>query len=407
MAQPLKKAPIKKKATIDALKEKMGFGVSVEKGKVQGASNADKPMDWIVMPKAFQDAVKIPGFPQGYVSTICGFSNTGKSTLVNHAIVAAQRQGLIPVIYDTENNFDFQYAIDMGMEATPVYGDVDTEVVNPENGEVSIVTEKKVIEYTGQFFYFNNSILVDHYGDIDYSTGKRGGKKRTKAVIEDMVYSMNEFLEYQSNGDLEQGILFIWDSVGSIGGLKSYNSKVGNNMFDAGTISAAFQDIMDNAIPSSRKISSPYTNSMILVNKVWLDGTTNPMAPPSLEMKGGRSIMYRSRLVVLLGGQLKASIKRLSAVSKGLTYNYGILTKIKVLKNQLPAPFNVTYEGELICTDVGIIGTSKEEQDDFRKNHVSDILKKLNEIAENNGKDIKADAEALNFVEEDEDISVE
>ena len=222
-----------------------------------------------------------------------------------------------------------------------------------------------------------------------------------------MVYSMNEFLEYQSNGDLEQGILFIWDSVGSIGGLKSYNSKVGNNMFDAGTISAAFQDIMDNAIPSSRKISSPYTNSMILVNKVWLDGTTNPMAPPSLEMKGGRSIMYRSRLVVLLGGQLKASIKRLSAVSKGLTYNYGILTKIKVLKNQLPAPFNVTYEGELICTDVGIIGTSKEEQDDFRKNHVSDILKKLNEIAENNGKDIKADAEALNFVEEDEDISVE
>lgn len=407
MAQPLKKAPIKKKATIDALKEKMGFGVSVEKGKVQGASNADKPMDWIVMPKAFQDAVKIPGFPQGYVSTICGFSNTGKSTLVNHAIVAAQRQGLIPVIYDTENNFDFQYAIDMGMEATPVYGDVDTEVVNPENGEVSIVTERKVIEYTGQFFYFNNSILVDHYGDIDYSTGKRGGKKRTKAVIEDMVYSMNEFLEYQSNGDLEQGILFIWDSVGSIGGLKSYNSKVGNNMFDAGTISAAFQDIMDNAIPSSRKISSPYTNSMILVNKVWLDGTTNPMAPPSLEMKGGRSIMYRSRLVVLLGGQLKASIKRLSAVSKGLTYNYGILTKIKVLKNQLPAPFNVTYEGELICTDVGIIGTSKEEQDDFRKNHVSDILKKLNEIAENNGKDIKADAEALNFVEEDEYISVE
>ena len=214
MAQPLKKAPIKKKATIDALKEKMGFGVSVEKGKVQGASNADKPMDWIVMPKAFQDAVKIPGFPQGYVSTICGFSNTGKSTLVNHAIVAAQRQGLIPVIYDTENNFDFQYAIDMGMEATPVYGDVDTEVVNPENGEVSIVTERKIIEYTGQFFYFNNSILVDHYGDIDYSTGKRGGKKRTKAVIEDMVYSMNEFLEYQSNGDLEQGILFIWDSVG-------------------------------------------------------------------------------------------------------------------------------------------------------------------------------------------------
>jgi hypothetical protein len=408
MAQPQKKAPIKKKATIADLKAKMGFGVTVEKGKVQGASNADKPMDWIVMPQAFQDAIKLPGFPQGYVSTICGHSNTGKSTLVNHAIVAAQRQGLIPVIYDTENNFDFKYAMDMGMEAEPVYGDVDTEVVNPETGEASIVTENKIVEYVGPFFYFNNSILIERYGDIDYSTGKRGQKKRTKAVIEDMVYSINEFLEYQANGDIEQGFLFIWDSVGSIGGLKSYNSKVGNNMFDAGTISAAFQDIMDSAIPSSRKISSPYTNSMILINKVWLDGTSNPIAPPSLEMKGGKSITYRSRLIVLLGGQLKASIKRLSAVSKGLTYNYGIQTKIKILKNQLPAPFNVTYEGEFICTDIGIIGTSKEEQEEFRKNHVNDILKKLAEIAENTGKKVEPiNPIDLSFVEEEEELVVE
>lgn len=407
MAQPQKKAPIKKKATINDLKAKMGFGVTVDKGNIQGASNADKPMDWIIMPKAFQDAIKLPGFPVGYVSTICGHSNTGKSTLVNHAIVAAQRQGIIPVIYDTENNFDFKYAIDMGMDATPVYGDVDVEVVDPETGELKIVTENRIIEYEGPFFYFNNAILSDRYGNIDYQTGKTTAKKRTSAVIEDMVYSINEFLEYQANGDIEQGFLFIWDSVGSIGGLKSYNSKVGNNMFDAGTISAAFQDIMDNKIPSSRKVSAKYSNSMILINKVWLDGTSNPIAPPSLEMKGGKSITYRSRLIILLGGQLKASIKRLSAVSKGLTYNYGIQTKIKVLKNQLPAPFNVTYEGDFICTDIGIIGTSKEEQEEYRKNHVGDILKKLNEIAENNGKTEILEPIDISFVEVEDEFLVE
>lgn len=407
MVQPAKKAPIKKKATIDSLKEKMNFGVKVNNGEIEGASNADKPMDWIIMPKAFQDAIKLPGFPMGYVSTICGHSNTGKSTLVNHAIVAAQRQGLIPVIYDTENNFDFQYAIDMGMEATPVYGEIDVEKVDPETGEVTIETENRIIEYDGPFFYFNNSILLDRYGDIDHQTGKRGGKKRLSAVIEDLVYSINEFLEYQANGDIEQGFVFIWDSVGSIGGMKSYLSKVGNNMFDANTISNAFMDVMDNKIPSSRKISSKYTNTMIMVNKVWLDGTTNPMAPPSLEMKGGKSITYRSRLILLLGGQLKASIKRLSAISKGLTYNYGIQTKIKVLKNQLPVPFNVTYEGEFICTDIGIIGTSKEEQEEYRKSHVSDILKKLNEIATNNGKDIVTTEEAINFVENEEELTIE
>lgn len=385
MAQPLKKKEIKKKPSIADLKAKMGFGVSVEKGEIKGASNADKPMDWLIMPKAYQEAVKLPGFPMGYVSTICGHSNTGKSTLINHAIVAAQRQGLIPVIYDTENNFDFNYAIDMGLDAHPVYGDVDSEVINPDTGEVEIVTENKVIEYVGEFFYFNNSILIDRYGDIDYSTGKRGQKKRSKAVIEDMVYSINEFLEMQANGDIEQGFLFVWDSVGSIGGLKSYNSKVGNNQFDAGTIAAAFQDIMDSAIPSSRKISSPYTNTLIMVNKVWLDAMSNPVAPPSLELKGGKSITYRSRLIILLGGQLKASIKRLSATSKGFNYTYGIQTKIKILKNQLPSPFNTTYEGEFVCTDIGIIGTSKEEQDEYKRKHVTGILKKLAEIAEKNG----------------------
>lgn len=407
MAQPQKKAPIKKKVTISDLKNKMGFGVTVDKGTIQGASNADKPMDWLVMPKAFQDAIKLPGFPQGYVSTICGHSNTGKSTLVNHAIVSAQKQGLIPVIYDTENNFDFQYAIDMGMDATPVYGEVEVENIDPVTGEVTYTMENRIIEYDGPFFYFDNAILIDRYGNIDYQTGKTTAKKRTSAVIEDMVYSINEFLEYQANGDIEQGFLFIWDSVGSIGGLKSYNSKVGNNMFDAGTISAAFQDIMESKIPSSRKISSKYTNSMILVNKVWLDGTTNPIAPPSLEMKGGKSITYRSRLIILLGGQLKASIKRLSAVSKGLTYNYGIQTKIKVIKNQLPSPFNVTYEGDFICTDVGIIGTSKEEQDEYRKTRVPDILKKLTEMAENNGKVEKFETMDLNFVEFEEEFSVD
>lgn len=403
MAQPQKKSPIKKKATIADLKAKMGFGVKVEKGSVQGASNADKPLEWLIMPKAFQDALKLPGFPQGYVSTICGHSNTGKSTLVNHAIVAAQRQGLIPVIYDTENNFDFQYAIDMGMSAEPVYADVDIETTDPETGEVSITTENRIVEYEGPFFYFNNAILMDRYGDIDYSTGKQGGKKRTKAVIEDIVYSINEFLEYQANGEIEQGFVFIWDSVGSIGGLKAYGSKVGNPMFDAGTISAAFQEIMDSSIPSSRKMSSKYTNTLIMVNKVWLDATTNPVGPPSLEMKGGRSITYRSRLILLVGGQLKASIKRLSAVSKGLTYNYGIQTKIKVLKNQLPSPFNVTYEGDFICTDIGIIGTDKEEQDEYKKNRAPEILKKLNEIAENNGRSKITSFEDVSFVEDEEE----
>ena len=404
MAQPLKKTPIKKKATVADLKEKMGFRVKVENREVKSASNADKPLEWLLMPKAYQDALKLPGIPQGYITTIVGWSNTGKSTLINHAIVSAQKQGLIPIIYDTENNFDFNYAIDMGMDAEPVYADVDTEVVDPETGDISIVTENKIVEYVGNFFYFNQSILMDRYGDIDYSTGKRGAKKRSKAVIEDMVYSINEFLELQADGEIQQGFVFLWDSVGSIGGLRELNSKVGNPMFNAATISTAFQDIMDSAIPSSRKISSPYTNTMVIVNKPWSDSTTNPVGPPSLELKGGKSITFRSRLILLLGGQLKAGVKRLTATSKGFDYNYAIQTKVQVLKHQLPSPYNVTYKGEFICTDIGIIGTDKEDVDAYKKERMPAILKRLSSMAKDSGKDVKISDSDVSFEENDDEF---
>jgi len=385
--QPLKKKEVNSKPTISSLKEKMGFT------KLK-SSNADKEMSWILMPKALQDVVKLPGIPQGYVTTILGHSNTGKSTLINHAIVSAQKQGIIPVIYDTENNFDFTYAIEMGMEAEPVYGDI----VDEETGEVS----NGIVSYEGNFFYFNNKILAEMYGSHDYLKGTELAKKRKDAVLEDIAYSMREFLEAQDNGDVGAGFLFIWDSIGSIRSQKSLDSKVGNNMFDAASISAAFTDLLNNKIPSSRKVSEPYTNTMIVVNKVWLDGMTNPMAPPSIKQKGGGTFVYAQRLSILMGGQLGPSIKKLTAVSKGLTYQYATQTKIKVLKNQLPAPFTLTYEGDIVCTPTGFVSAEKDELDIYRKEHVADFLKQLNNIASNNQSDIKVDENDISFSESED-----
>lgn len=396
MAQPLKKKEIKKKPTISSFKEKMGLTATKE------SSNADKVMEWLDMPQAYKEALKLPGIPQGYVTTIVGHSNTGKSTLVNHAVVAAQKQGLIPVIYDTENNFDFKYAIDMGMEAEPIYGDIDVTVVDPETGEVTVRTENGIVAWDGNFIYFNNAMLAERYGRRDYSAGKEVSKCRTVAVIEDIAYSINELLDAQEDGEIENGFVFIWDSVGSISSFKSYNSKSNNAMWDAAAISVAFNTITNDRIPRSRKVSSPYMNTMILVNKVWLDSMSNPVAPPSLQLKGGNSIFYAARLIILLGGQLKASIKKLTAVAKGLSYNYGIQTKIKVLKNQLPNPYTVTYEGDVICTPHGMISTEKEVLDAYRKEHITDILGQLNELAKNNNATEVSQTDDISYVDEED-----
>ena len=59
MGQPLKKKDIKRRSIAD-IKKDMGFATSGNTGTVVTASNADKPLDLIVMPKAYQEAIKLP-----------------------------------------------------------------------------------------------------------------------------------------------------------------------------------------------------------------------------------------------------------------------------------------------------------------------------------------------------------
>ena len=397
MKQAIKKGAGIKKKGISAWKEKVGLNVTAANLEV---SNADKPMDWLVMPKAFQEATRLTGFPIGYVSMIGGFSDTGKTTILNHVLVSAQRQGFIPVIYDTENNMDWKYLTDMGFEATPVYAERDVEHVDPETGEVTYTKENQIITYDGDFIYFNNNILAAKYGQYDYSTGKETKNKRKEAVIEDIAASMKELLDAQDNGEIDQGFVFVWDSIGSINSYKSYKSVTNNNMFDAGSVSVAFSNILNNRIPSSRKMSSPYTNTMVAISKIWLDSMTAPMAAPTVKYKNGNTFFYACHgLIVHVGGALTSGTKKLKAVSKGATYRYGLETKIKVVKNHLPSPYNVTYEGNMICTAHGLI--DKEELPQSHKEHISDMLAQLNEQLSKSNK--TADIEDVVFTDEEEE----
>lgn len=397
MKQAIKKGAGIKKKGISAWKEKVGLNVTAANLEV---SNADKPMDWLVMPKAFQEATRLTGFPIGYVSMIGGFSDTGKTTILNHVLVSAQRQGFIPVIYDTENNMDWKYLTDMGFDATPVYGEIDVEHVDPETGEVTYTKENRIITYDGDFIYFNNNILAAKYGQYDYSTGKETKNKRKEAVIEDIAASMKELLDAQDNGEIDQGFVFVWDSIGSINSYKSYKSVTNNNMFDAGSVSVAFSNILNNRIPSSRKMSSHYTNTMIAISKIWLDSMTAPMAAPTVKYKNGNTFFYACHgLIVHVGGALTSGTKKLKAVSKGATYRYGLETKIKVVKNHLPSPYNVTYEGNMICTAHGLI--DKEELPQYQKEHIGDMLAQLNEQLSKSNK--TADIEDVVFTDEEEE----
>lgn len=399
--QAIKKgAGIVKKSSIAAFKEKHGM-IYNNDNKAVLISNADKPMDWYYMPIAFQEATKLPGIPRGYVTSVIGHSNTGKTTLINHAIAAAQRQGDVPVIFDTENNFSFEYAVKMGLEAEPVYDDVEREVIDSETGDISYTTVKEIVNWEGNFLYYNNQKLAEQYGTFDYSTGKDTGKNRGEAVLEDIAKCIQELIQAQRNGEIDMGLFFVWDSVGSIGSYKEFKSLSSNNMWAAGALSVSFNKILNDLIPSSRKQSSKYTNSFMYINKVWMDNTTNPVGPATMRTKGGNAFRYATRLEILMGGMLTSGVKRLTATAKALNYCYGTETKIKVLKNHLDAPFNVTYEGRMVATDTGFL--SPDVMDEYKKTHVSQILKELQKLAANKYEITEAD---LNYqIIEDDDKS--
>lgn len=395
MKQAVKKKEVIKKPSISSIKEKMGLKVDVNNLET---SSADKPMDFIPLPPAFENAVKLPGIPQGYTTIITGWSNTGKSTMKNCIIASCINNGILPVIFETEGNFDFSYAIDCGMKATPVYGEVDVEQVDEETGEIFLVKENRIIDYEGDFLYFDTKTLCAQYGDNDYSSGKKTKNKRKEAVLEDIAYAINDLLDMQANGEIQQPICFIWDSIGSIGSFKSLASKVGNNMFDAGAISAAFNNILNSRIPMSRKVSEPYFNTFVCVNKIWNDSMNSAMGLPSIELKGGKTFFYGARLIMHLGGVSKAATKKLSATAKGQTYNYGIISKIKVTKNQLPTPFNITYEGEMACVHNGLC--CPEDIDNYKKEHMKDLIERIASLSKEKTIEIADNDVSFDEVEE-------
>jgi hypothetical protein len=122
---------------------------------------------------------------------------------------------------------------------------------------------------------------------------------------------------------------------------------------------------------------------------------------PSIELKGSKTMYYGARLVIHLGGVAKAATKVLKATAKGENFNYGIVTKVKVTKNQLPTPWNVTYEGTMCCVHNGLI--SESDIDAYKKENVKHILENLEKQRKKDGSETVAEiTEAdLKYVEEE------
>ena len=315
---------------------KKEFSLNDFKKKVGGEDVPDKPMRWIKISDALKKAVGNSSLPLGYVSLLRGYTNTGKSTALECAIVNAQKMGVLPIIIDTENNLGIKRLVNMGF-------DMENDF----------------------YIMIDNEYLLENFG-------KKHDKNRKQAAIEDMAECIHYFIDLQENGELPYDILFAVDSIGTLDCIKSVNAQEkdsgNNNMWNAGALASSMKYLLNTRIPNSRKINKQYTNTFIAVQKIWFDSM---QGAGCIRHSGGDAVYSASRYILHYGGTQSHGTSRVIGVCKSREVVLGIKVKIYIAKNHIDGELGgISLNGEIISTPHGFIGVDKEDIDRYKKEHI-------------------------------------
>jgi hypothetical protein len=274
-----------------------------------------KDQQWIPLSPAFQEVSSIPGIPMGHIVMLRGHSDTGKTTAMIEAAVSAQTNGILPVFIITEMKWNWDHAVQMGLDINITR--------DPETNEV--------IDYEGNFIYVDRETLNS---------------------IEDVAAFIMDLLDEQKKGNLPYDLLFLWDSIGSIPCDLSIRSNKNNNEWNAGAMSTQFGNNVNQKIVMSRKESSPYTNTLVVVNKVWTLKPESPMGQPKLMNKGGYAMWYDATFVITFGNVMSAGTNKIKAIKNGKEVEFAKRTNLQIDKNHVNG---ITTRGKIIMTPHGFI----------------------------------------------------
>jgi hypothetical protein len=189
-------------------------------------------------------------------------------------------------------------------------------------------------------------------------------------VVEDIARAMNELMDQQARGELNMNITFVWDSIGSIGCYEGAVSNTNNNQWTAGALKRSFESILNFRIPASRRETSPFINTFVTVQKIWL--RPNAVGQPTVMHNGGEGFKYGVRLIFHMGGMSTSSAKKLEAVNSGRNYQFGVMTDIKCVKNHVNG---IEQLGSICSTPHGFVNPA--EKNDYVKSQKDFINEKL------------------------------
>ena len=328
--------PRGKKASLTAavsqeLKSNFDLGKFKEK-KMLNSNVKFKDQQWIPLSKAFQDVTSIPGIPQGHIVLLRGHSDTGKTTALLEAAVSAQKRGILPVFIITEMKWNWEHAKQMGLQFN--------EVVDEKTGEI--------VNFEGEFIYAD---------------------RETIHSIEDVAGFILDLMDEQKRGNLPYDLLFLWDSIGSVPCELSIKSNKNNNEWNAGAMSTQFGNSVNQRITLSRKESSPFTNTLVCINKVWTAKAESPMGKPKLMNKGGFAMWFDSTFVVTFGNIMSAGTSKIKAIKDGKQVEFAKRVNVQIDKNHING---VTTRGRIVMTPHGFINDDEKELKEYKSSHAEE-----------------------------------
>ena len=301
-----------------------------KKTKKLDQSSNFKAQKWIPFSPAVEDALSIPGIPMGHITIARGGSDTGKTTLMIEAAVAAQKMGVLPVFIITEMKWDFAHAQKMGFSCEAVPDAATGEVLN----------------YSGFFLYVDRSTLNS---------------------IEDVSAFIADILDEQKRGNLPHDLLFLWDSVGSIPCDMSIEQGKNNPMWNAGAMSTQFGNFINQKFPMSRKESYQFTNTFFVINKVGVQPALTPMSQPRMTNKGGNTMYWDASLVITFGNVTNSGTSKIHAQNKGKKVEFAKRTKISI--DKIHADCGIATTSTVIVTPHGFIPDTKDDEKAYKAAH--------------------------------------
>jgi hypothetical protein len=153
-------------------------------------------------------------------------------------------------------------------------------------------------------------------------------------------------------------------------------------------MSQSFGNFINQKIVLSRKENYPYTNTLVAVNKIWVDKPSMPMEQPKMKNKGGNTMFFDASVVVTFGNITNAGTNKIKATKGGKDVEFAKRTKVAVDKNHITG---VQTKGSVIMTVHGFIDDDKKAIDNYKKDHSEEWLRILGsadfDIVEEAGED--------------------